>query len=362
MPPASIRRKRAAGQQRGSRNRYLANLPVEILIEIICHLDFNSFDNMLRVNRRLRSIIESYCPSMLSDIIEREFTPADGFFYAFKSTNLRAQLYGDKNVQEAKDVHSYLHELCLSGRFLDEDPQKPPSGGFHTLLSFCRVIRRWEMEFGRLRFSDAPEYSRSLHSHELLRLRQGLYAWWRYARYFHGTIEFEHSCPPRQDLEGYTACTFRHLRPQTWPESQRRGFIRRFSTTQLHEIFDMWETIRSAVGRQVVPPIPAVLEWSGNTLTRAEAGRIGWGDLDENGQILATVMKLRPEDILHLLLFRHRYATKESIVDAIRLRHPRYARPVVSSEANTSRNPANVSAQDRRQHRDVQRRNPRCAS
>lgn len=34
------------------------------------------------------------------------------------------------------------------------------------------------------------------------------------------------------------------------------------------------------------------------------------------------MMKLSPEDVLHLLLFRHRYATKASLVQFIRLKNP----------------------------------------
>ena len=52
---------------------------------------------------------------------------------------------------------------------------------------------------------------------------------------------------------------------------------------------------------------------------------MGWGDVAENRDVLDTMLKLAPEDILHLLVYRHRYATKASVVQFIRLRHPRYA-------------------------------------
>ncbi|KAK4040453.1 hypothetical protein C8A01DRAFT_35494 [Parachaetomium inaequale] len=35
------------------------------------------------------------------------------------------------------------------------------------------------------------------------------------------------------------------------------------------------------------------------------------------------MMKLPPDDMLHLLVHRHRYATKSSVVDFVRFRHPR---------------------------------------
>ncbi len=51
---------------------------------------------------------------------------------------------------------------------------------------------------------------------------------------------------------------------------------------------------------------------------------MGWGDVVENRDVLDTMLKLAPEDILHLLAYRHRYATKASVVQFIRLRHPQY--------------------------------------
>jgi hypothetical protein len=62
----------------------------------------------------------------------------------------------------------------------------------------------------------------------------------------------------------------------------------------------------------------------GKLLTREEGARVGWGDVPENLDIVDTMMKLRPEDVLHLLVYRHRYATKASVVQFVRLKHPRY--------------------------------------
>lgn len=56
-------------------------------------------------------------------------------------------------------------------------------------------------------------------------------------------------------------------------------------------------------------------------MSRVDASRIGWGDSCENDVILSTIMKLPPEDILHLLMFRHRY-TKASLIQFVRLKNP----------------------------------------
>jgi hypothetical protein len=59
-------------------------------------------------------------------------------------------------------------------------------------------------------------------------------------------------------------------------------------------------------------------------LPEEEGSRAGWGDGAENDDILGTMMKLRLDEILHLLVYRHRYATKQSVIQFIRSRHPRY--------------------------------------
>lgn len=58
-------------------------------------------------------------------------------------------------------------------------------------------------------------------------------------------------------------------------------------------------------------------------MSKEEATRIGWGEFSDNREIIHTMMKLPPEDLLHLLVYRHRYATKASVIRFVRLRHPR---------------------------------------
>ena len=40
--------------------------------------------------------------------------------------------------------------------------------------------------------------------------------------------------------------------------------------------------------------------------------------------MLGTIMRLRPEEVLHLLVFRHRYATKSSVMQFIELHRQWY--------------------------------------
>ena len=190
----------------------LQDLPAEILIEIFSGLDFDAFDNMRLVNRRLRSVIQSHWISILPGIIETDFAPFQDLFDSFWNMDL-------------PDCMTCSQLLSICGTVEN----------FQPLLSFCRVVRRWEAEFPRLRFVCVPEHSRILHPHELRRLRRGLYFWWRFARAFHGPAPCVDSSSEAQ-----------------------RAFVRRLSTTQLHEVFDMWETIRKAVGWRVCPSVSTV--------------------------------------------------------------------------------------------------------
>ena len=226
------------------------DLPVETVIETISHLDFDGLDNMLRVNRRLRRIIEAYWSSVLPGILEREFSPVEDFFGALRDIALPVEDLGGWDSSFVKE------DLCSPNQSLSELlnaglPELPSTKRLHFILAFCRTVKRWEMEFQRQRFFHYPECSRSFRHHELSRLRQGLYAWWRFARYFHGGAQFGHNSQ---------SAAYSPRLPSTGLEMERR-FMWRFSTAQLHDVLDMWETVRSAVGREVCPSVEVVSEW-----------------------------------------------------------------------------------------------------
>ncbi|SPQ27688.1 4d30a0e5-42d4-4a09-afc6-e2612d422c12 [Thermothielavioides terrestris] len=288
----------AVGQQRPAAAAgltvQLEDLPVETTIEILSHLDFETLDKMLLVSRRLNRIIESHFATILSAVVERDFSPAEGFLAVLREV-----------ILPGSGVHS-----VDSGILNGSSQLKLPSSasGFYAVMNFCRAVKRWETEFPSLRFCYLPQHSRILEPHELYRLRSALYAWWRFAHAFHGPAP----CPPGLDNS---------------PEG-RRSFIRQFSTAQLHELYDLWSTIDAAVGTRVCPSTSAVIAMGNpgapwKMMTMEEAARIGWGTYAVHIEIVQTMVKLRPEDILHLLVYRHRYATKASVIQFVRLRHPR---------------------------------------
>lgn len=260
----------------------LEGLPVEITVDIARHLDFASFDRLLVVSTRFRAILTGYWVGILRVIIERDFSPHDGFMHSF---------LGLTDQPSSSDVSKDELGLWLMG-FARR------AKGLGEILNYCRSVKIWEGEFQRLRFYCCPEDCRALGEHELRRLRGGLYVWRRFARCFHG-----------QRMWGGGGGDV-----QQWS-----CVMGKLSMTQLHELNDMWETICAAVGRDLCPSVPAVRLLLDN---EEAASRIGWGDTPENSLILSTIMRLSPEDILHLLVYRHRYATKASVVQLIRMRNP----------------------------------------
>jgi len=343
----------------------LENLPVELTNEILSNLDVESLVEVSLTSKHFHRIIHANRAAILLPILNRDFSPIDHLFRVFdlcsaaffatpgldfpvnswdsgyESSNASAdeQLalhplslvssrdsgydsgdsnHDGKNVG-GKDVASTLTSkkttgTTISGR--DESSvrhqrlnhQYPGPVVFKILLT----VKQWEREFHRLRFYNHPQHSRILQAHELERLRHGLYAWWKYhhqrPRYFH--------------YYGHAAALL---------------FARQLPTSKLHELRDMWATIRAAVSREVCPSVSTVLEQSGDTLTVEEASRIGWDSHDDDkGHIPESIMSLRPEDVLHLLVHRHRYTTKDSIVRFVAARLSSMHRSHNTSSRNIS--------------------------
>jgi hypothetical protein len=212
MSSSGVTQEKAASQPPPFSTSRPEDLPVEALIEILSHADFKAFDKMRLASRRLNLVIQLHFRKILPGILEREFSPVKPFFDAL----------GDIHLPDGVDC---THLLAGS------------KTGLQPLLGFCHTIKRWETEFPLLRFANAAKHTRRLRPHERCRLRSGLYFWWRFARCFHGPAP----------------CSGRLNSPAT-----RRAFMRKLTITQLHEVYDTWETIRRGVGRKVCPSVSAV--------------------------------------------------------------------------------------------------------
>ncbi|KAK4655738.1 hypothetical protein QC762_305070 [Podospora pseudocomata] len=250
------------GQQRLKGRLVLDELPVEIVVEIATNLDFEGFGSMLAVSSFMRCILQKYWRYILSSIIEREFTPVGLFFQAFETGEVTG--VGNRSARE------WLGRLTGVGGGRDGRDRE-----MDRIMNFCRGVKLWEAEFQRFRFYDCDVGEmRLMNGRERERFRRGLFIWDWFARVHHAGRQTRRTAEPV-------------------------AFMRRFSTTELHELNDVWETVWAAVGREVCPSVTAVMEVIGD---RSLAERIGWGDGEENRQILGTVMKLGPGDLLRLLV------------------------------------------------------------
>lgn len=269
-------------------NRVLLDLPNEILVEVLANMDIDTLFQVSRVNKLLRQIVYTHWPNIMFPIIERDFAPVEPLYRVFdvctsKSTTALDQFcdgdvfIGDRLVASSSSSSSAGvngRPADGSGRGNDNgtDGDKKEASGVTRLsrndglavLRVCLTVKRWEREFARLRFAGRPEHTRTLRPHELERLRLGLYVWWRYARCFHAPFCFGGGGAGGDDDEP-SGCGFEDQRrfwlrrPHVSPDI-RCNFMRQYSTTQLHDISDVWDTIRSAVGREVCPSIAAVRE------------------------------------------------------------------------------------------------------
>ncbi|KAM7208588.1 hypothetical protein V8F20_001011 [Naviculisporaceae sp. PSN 640] len=297
-------------------SRELLDLPIEILNAVLSNVDMETLFQMSRVNKLFNSIVAAHWPSIMHPILERDFTPVEPLFRVFDVCSSKESVTA---LDRFDDGDVYIEGKLVAAKKNTNGVTRLSLNDGLAVFKVCLAVKRWEREFARLRFAGHPEYTRTLRPHELERLRLGLYVWWRYARCFHAPFCFS-------DESGGSGYGFEDQRlfwlrrPHVSPDI-RCNFMRQYSTTQLHVISDVWDTIRSAVGREVCPSIVAVRE-PDYEMSTAEACRIGWGEPIENDVILATMMKLSPEDVLHLLMFRHRYASKASLIRFIRLKSP----------------------------------------
>ncbi|KAK4205598.1 hypothetical protein QBC40DRAFT_270468 [Triangularia verruculosa] len=162
-------------------------------------------------------------------------------------------------------------------------------------MNFCRLVKLWEGEFQRLRFYECQaEHHRLLTDRELLRVRRAIYIWHWFAR-------VHHSGRQARNIIGTVY------------------FLRRFSTTELHELWDLYGTVSAAVNREICPSVEMVMEVVGD---KAQAENIGWGYGAENALILKTIMRLGPGDLMRLLRERWRLGGKASLVRWVRTKEP----------------------------------------
>lgn len=260
-------------------SRVLLDLPNEILNEVLSNMDMETLFQMSRVNRLFNKIVAAHWPSIMYPILERDFAPVEPLFRVFDVCSSKESVsaldrffdgnvfIGERLVAGSSSFDSSDDALSdKGGEGSGSDKEKHKNGVTRLSLSdglavfkVCLAVKRWEREFARLRFAGRPEHTRTLRPHEFERLRLGLYVWWRYARCFHAPFCLGDESGGSGGYGFEDQRRFWLRRPHVSPDI-RCNFMRQYSTTQLHAISDVWDTIRSAVGREVCPSIAAVRE------------------------------------------------------------------------------------------------------
>ncbi|KAK2607693.1 hypothetical protein N8I77_006354 [Diaporthe amygdali] len=305
----------------------IMKIPVELTIKIIELMDFRSVLSLVRTNKMFKEIYDGNRGHILLTVLKTELSPFDQALQvvAFEPEDievplgpcLRRRIYhknklvceGDR-LQPGDDAHVLLRPLVL-----DEEH-------FERLLRLVETVKAWEQLFPRYRFQTASD-CRELQPHESERLRAALYRWMSYAQFFHGDL-------PRPN----------NFVPQHGSTDIRCKQLRLLSDHELHELDDLWETVRRMVQGDICPSTEAVLKDMDYSISREEAERIGFGtsrlsmmraafswndstfvdfDTNVNSAIVDTVLKLSPAEILD---FATNKCSRDRLVREVRLAHP----------------------------------------
>lgn len=286
--------------------------PVEVFVEIFKHLDLKCAFSLASTNRRFAAIFAAHRISILLPIIEEEFSPFSGLLQVVKASP--EDLYVPWGTWLDKCVRTRNIVLCEGG----QAPGDTTGHLFNVkckdvifegrdmdrVLEICKVVKGWERIFPQHRFHASPLATRSLEPQENERLRRALYAWMRYAYYFHGDL-------PRPNLY------------EPAGNDPRVNQLRAMSNTELRGLRDLWLTVEDIVELKLCPAVDHVRIGSDFEVPDKVAARIGWGEQRENQVVVATVCKLSPAELLHYLDNLHEYP-KAKLIRAIRQSHPRF--------------------------------------
>lgn len=337
----------------------LANMPVEILLQIFKNLDLQSSARLVMTSRLFAQIYAFNKAAIILPIMQREFSPFGELLQVLAAS--REDLDTSWGTWLNRRVLYRDTELCAPGvvpRYWLRKPSEeepPPHMGVHLghkdldrLLRLCMTVKGWEEVYPRFRFRDATS-RRTLLPHEGERLRSAIYTWMRYSFYFHGELP----------------------RPNPWEPSPLSGDprcnqLRILTNDQLLEVWDLWQTITKCVATTICPSSEYIQEvripadrtkWltgaSGTYksqnygLSPEEALQFAFGysqgrEGRSNQQVVQTMLKLDPKELLHYLNRRNDYS-RESLVRAVRV-----ANPSVEHDQESLSNAILAVAQERR--------------
>lgn len=255
----------------------LADLPAEIFLDILHHLELGSIFNLALANNSFFRFFQQRKASILLPVLTEEFAPFDELLQVYTATSddldadgglyrprrvifrrfpgdcgqvLAPRSMDPSSMGSAVVIHSFtkvlkswrLAETGLKTVVLSDVDVDP-------ILDLCCLVRDWEGLFPQMRWVHEPENCRSLRPQERIRYRRAFYRWWLYGIYFHGELP-----RPRIGL------------PEPYVDDIRTSQMRYYSTSDLLELMDLTETMKDVVLHYICPRLESsqrnVSRWS----------------------------------------------------------------------------------------------------
>ncbi|KAB5585304.1 hypothetical protein GE09DRAFT_1070180 [Coniochaeta sp. 2T2.1] len=306
----------------------LRSLPTELLIKIFSELPIKDAFHLAQTNRNLHGIYKEHAMQILKPIFTREFGPLEPL--------LRIAANSCADVDPPFETWLSF-PISFGGKSISNDPEhsnlpRVRFGKEHipNIMEVVKAVSQWELAIPRLRFAKVTVERRSLRPHEKERFRRALYTLWRYSNTYHKHFD-DHDV--REDW--FRSREFRELRANS---------LRALSTAELHELKDLWETIRSAVTTQLCPSYSLLLDTEarprfpsvrihsnliqGNWISDQDLDERSWGDEPGYSFIIGNVLRLAPDQLITLLDHIAAYPTAKKITlrKWFRSLHPTYDR------------------------------------
>lgn len=232
---------------RGTATKALELVPTEVFVEIYKHLNLSSALSLAATSRRAAAVFRSYRTSIVLEVIQEEFSPAEELLQLVAMSPCDLQTPWGTWLNKPLRRHKTL--LCEGGTL----PEGwPAATGEHSsrdmqlqdehverLIATCKVVKGWERLYPQYRFHDVPLSKRSLTATESERLRRALYAWMRYAYYFHGDLP-------------------RPLPYIATGTDVRINQLRCLPNRRLRELQDLWMTVQDVIEVKLCPSIETI--------------------------------------------------------------------------------------------------------
>ena len=153
------------------------------------------------------------------------------------------------------------------------------------MVHYGKIADRWTELYPRLRWRFASDNRRLLKAQEKERLRGAVYNHWTYTTLFHSRTFTNYSPDPPSPVS---------------LDDPRHRLLRTLSTVQQIQLSEYLSHIETLVELDLYPSYSVVLEQYPHSLPHKSLSKLGWGEGSEYRRLVRDIMKLGPEDLLHL--------------------------------------------------------------